>query len=354
MKLFTPFPKKTCSLSRISYAAFSLPVLFLGGAFALPVVAHANYTVSPLIIDHTSEARAIEHNDIVITNNSPAVLTLFPAVNNVILGSSGGVESFVSPSMTDRTKTLSSWLEISRKPIELRPGERATTTLTLRVNPDAENGTYHALVSFPNGRNRDEAEALITNGAVPGTMVSVTIDKKVREEIGITGFRVDRFVYSSQNDAIRYMVKNDGETDMVPTGDILIYNQRGEEVGAVPVNPDKIVVKPGEKSVFTAEAPTRGLMGKYKAYLSLRYGTDTKAQLQDTAYFFVVPWQKTLLLFIGIILGALLISLFFYRRYGDDELYDDEDIPPPDRVLLTVRDGVSKPIHHDIDMKPRI
>lgn len=324
----------------------TLVMLLMCGA---PLSVHA-YTVAPLIIDKTVEPRAIETTDIVVTNATGAILQLFPAVNNVTVGTTGGVEAFVDAAMSDRTTSLASWIELSRKPLELKPGEAATTTLTIRVNPDAAPGTYHALVSFPDGRNRDEAEALIPKGGVPGTIVSITIAKNSREELGLSGFRVERFVLSPNNKAASYTVENTGDTDIFPTGDILIFNHRGVEMANIPVNPSGMAVKAGETIVFTETIPTAGLVGKYKAYLSLQYGSDKRAQIQDTAFFYAVPWKKLIVLFLGLLCVAIAISLVVHRRYR----YDDFDDDGSDYVPLHVRDGVSNALHHDIDMKPRI
>lgn len=326
----------------------SLGLAILCACVLIPSAARA-YSVAPLIIDKTVEPRAIEESEIVITNATGAILQLFPAVNNVTVGTTGGVEQFVPASMSDRTTSLASWIELSRKPLELQPGEIATTTLTIRVNPDAAAGTYHALVSFPDGRNRDEAEALIPKGGVPGTIVSVTIAKNSREELGLSGFRVDRFVVSPDNEAASYVVKNAGDTDILPTGDILIYNQRGEEMATIPVNPEGLTVKAGETATFFETIPTAGLVGKYKAYLSLKYGTEQRAQIQDTAFFYAVPWKKLIVLFLGLLCVAIAISLVVHRRYRTDIDDDGSEYLP-----LHVRDGISGAIHHDIDMKPRL
>jgi hypothetical protein len=309
-------------------------------------------SVVPLVLDYTLEVRAIEHTDIVVTNHVGAVTQLFPTVNNVTVGTSGGINSFVAPSMSDRTSSLSSWLELSRMPLELGPGVSATTTLTIRVNPDAEPGTYHAFISFPEGRNREEAEASVLRGGVPGTMLTVTIVKKTVEDMGLSGFRVDRFVFSPDNHAASYLVQNTGDTEMRPSGDILIYNHRGAEVASIEVNPEGLIIKPGEEKTFTAAIPTAGLIGKYKAYLTMRYGVSQRGQLQDTAFFYVVPWKKLLVLFFGLSLVAIALSLLVHRRYQRDE-YDDE-MDDGTHVPVYVREGVSGAVHHDIDMTPRI
>lgn len=327
-----------------------LSPFLLSVAFFLPSYAFASYTVSPLVIDHTVEVRAIETNTITITNNTPGILELFPAVNNVNMSESGIIDSFVPPSMSDRTTSLSSWLELSRKPLELKPGEKFETVLTLRVNPSAEPGKYHALISFPEGKHREEAEAKIALGGVPGVIVNVTIEEKTVEFMMLSNFNVDRFILDEENNAISYTVKNTGDTDMTPRGDILLYDHRGAEVGSIPVNKEAKIIKAGEEVNFEAAVPSGGLMGKYKAYLSMQYGASQRGQLQDTAFFYAVPWKKLLILFFGLLLVAVAISLIVHKRYQGREDDDDDS----EYVPLHVKDGVSGAVPHDIDMKPRI
>jgi len=314
----------------------------------LPAYAHASSLVSPLVIDHVSAARGLETDTIVVTNNGSGRAVFFPTVNNISIGANGGIESFIAPSMSDQTSSLASWLELSRRPLTLDPGQRATTTLTLRVSPTALAGVYHALIAFPDGENRDVAEARVQRGEVQGAMVTVTIEKKIREGADLGIFNVDRFVWSDQNNAISYTVKNNGDTEVRPTGDIIIYTSSGIEAASVPVNPEGKLIPKGESIVFSANVPLHDLFGKYKAYLRVHYGTQTQAELQDTAYFYAAPWKKFLALFGGIILIGFACIILLYRRFGGGDTDDVDPLP------LHVKDGVSSAVHHDIDMKPRI
>jgi hypothetical protein len=171
--------------------------------------------------------------------------------------------------------------------------------------------------------------------------------------MGLSGFHVDRFIFSPTNRAISYTLKNTGESDMHPSGDILIYNGRGEEVASLKINTENVIVNAGETHVFTTTAPTAGLLGKYKAYLSMTYGvvgTSAQTQLQDTAYFYAVPWKKLLMVFVALFLFALGIALYTHKKY----VADVEHLVDVDTVAVHIREGVSEAVHHDIDMKPRI
>jgi hypothetical protein len=314
-------------------------------------VAHAQeVSVSPFILDYKAEARTIEHATLTLTNASGGRVDVYPTVNNISVGENGGIDEFISPSMSDRTSSLSSWLEISRRTIELEAGQTTTIDLTLKVNPTPTPGTYHALVSFPTGSNRDEAEAKVRAGSAKGVIVNVTIEDTSNELMSLSRFSIERFITSPENSGASYLVENTGDTDMKPSGDIIIYNRRGEEVASIPVNPENVTVRPGESRTFTAPVPVEGLIGKYKAYLTLQYGNTQRAQLQDADFFYAVPWKKLIALFGGLLLVALALSLLIHRRFATAYADDDDT----DYIPLHVRDGKSDALHHDIDMKPRL
>ncbi len=330
-------------------------LVFLGIFLLLPfkAVFADTHTVSPLIVDFKAEARTIEHRTITVTNgDSGGRVDIFPLVNNVTVGESGGVEEFISPTMTDRSTNPSSWIEIPRRALELKPGETGTVDFTLRIAPKVMPGVYHVLISFAAGHNQVEAERKVAAGVAPGVMVNITIEDRSVELLSLTRFLVDRFIVSNDNEAISYVVENTGDDQLIPSGSVIIYNHRGEEVGSVPVNAEAATVHPGETRTFTTALPIDGLVGKYKAYLALNYGNTQRAQLQDTTFFYALPWKKLLVLFGGILLVALALALLAHKRFaGDEEDFIDDD---GEYLPLHVRETVSQPVHHDIDMKPRI
>jgi len=324
--------------------AFFVCLLF----FTSPLYA-ATHTVSPLILDYTSEPRDILTEEITITNNTGAILQLFPTVNNITVGTEGGVVVFLPPSMSDRTSSLTSWMDITRAPMELTVGEVRKVPLTITVNPNAQSGVYHAVVSFPTGANRDEAERTVLAGGVPGVMVNLSIADKRIEAVSLGKFHIKTFVTKPEADNVVILVQNTGDTDIIPKGDVILYNKRGNEVASLPVNPSGEAVRAGAETTFTSSVPMDGLMGKYKAHLSLNYGTVKINTLQDTVYFYILPWKKLLIMFAILLVATIAIVLFFH--YRSKRLYEDDDDFDSDVLPLTLRDSRSESKSHDIDMK---
>lgn len=305
------------------------------------------YTVSPLVIDIDVQARDIISKTITVTNTGTNPVTLYPTVNNISLSEGGTIEEFITPVESDRTQSLSSWIEVSRLGINLAIGESKTVPITFHINPNPMAGTYHALIGFGTGRNRDEAEKQVMAGQAPASVITVTIAEKKNEFLKLAGFIVDRFVTSIDNKAAVYRFKNPGDEVLVPVGEIIFYDSTGKEVGVSPVNAEMRAISPGEEGVFETTVPVQGLFGKYKAFLSVEYGITQRASVQDTSFFYVFP-LKTILIAMGIILMVvIMVAWYIHRKY-----FDDDDVPDDsERLMLRVRDTKSEALHHDIDLK---
>lgn len=331
--------------------ALIILTLLFGSCISLPstVSAASSYTVSPLVIDENLEARDIITKTITITNTGTQPATVFPSVNNISLDGGGTIQEFIPPVMSDRTSSLSSWIEISRAGINLMLNDTKTVDLTLRINPAPKPGIYHALIGFGNGRNRDEAEAMVKNGQAPGVIITVTIEDKKVEMVKMSRFYIDKFVTGPGNQALTYSLDNPGDIVIAPRGEVIFYNNRGVEVGTLTINPEQQMISPGETHEFTAEVPTQGLFGKYKALLNVEYGTTQKASLQDTTYFYVFPLKISLIVFTFMLIMIIILALFIHRRYYGDDVHEVD----ADSLMVHIRDSVSPSRDHDIDLKKK-
>ncbi len=319
---------------------------FLSLLFTMTAYGAASYTVTPLVIDEDVEPRDIIEKTITLKNTGSQPVTVYPSVNNISIDTGGGIQEFLPPVMSDQTSSLASWIEISRAGIDLKVDETKTVTLTLRINPNPQEGEYHTFVGFGNGRNRDEAEAMVARGDAPGTIVSVNFAEKKNSLLKLSRFNVDRFVTSDDNGAAAYVIRNPGDEPLIPTGEIIFYDKRGGEVASLAVNPDNASIQPGEEKTFSANVPAEGLFGKYKAFLSVEYGTANLASVQDTTYFYILP-LRTILLILGVLLIlVIIISFYVHRKYFDEGVDDGSEQLP-----VHVRENASDPLHHDIDLR---
>jgi hypothetical protein len=303
--------------------------------------------VSPLVIDLDAEARDIITKTITLTNTGTQQATVYPTVNNISLKEGGTIEEFLPPVMSDRTSSLASWIEVNRLGIDLQQGESHVVTVTFRISPNPVPGTYHAFIGFGYGRNTDEAERQVKNGQAPGTVVTLTIEDKRSEFLKLSKFIVDRFVTSSNNQAATYTFRNPGDETVIPKGEIILYDGTGKEVGVVSVNDENVSIPPGGEHSFTAKIPADGMFGKYKAFLSVEYGTREQASLQDTSFYYVLPLKKVLVALGILAFIVALLAWYFHKRYLDE----DENIDDSDHLTFHVRDTESESREHDVNLK---
>lgn len=313
------------------------------GAFAQT----ATYSVSPPVIDHITEPRDIISETVSITNYGSRRATIYATVNAVALDSGGAIESFVQAAMSDRSSTVTSWLEISRGRIEVMPGETVTVPLTIRVNYNAEPGEYHAFIGFGSGSKRDEVQARALQGLVPGVVVRLSIPEKRTEHLQLKTFSIDRVVTNPASALITYELENTGDITQLPAGRILFYDSRNREVAELSLASKSSPVAPGETVTYTTEVPATGAWGRHKAFLQVDYGVNQRASVYDTTFFHVIPLVQLLIIFVVVLALSVGAVLLFHRRL--DPLDDEDD----DAVLVQVRSGVTTDEKdHDINLRP--
>jgi len=323
--------------------------LFLLCVFLVPLWANA-YTVTPLVIDKELQKRDTITETITLTNTGGSVVRIYPTVNEISVDAGGALVSFVPPTMLDdRTTSITAWLEIGRGRIELMPGESKQVPLTIRIHPEVGAGEYHAFIGFPRASNRPEAEKMVQQGGVPGTFVRIGVDKVQNQFLRLERFSVERFVQDSSEGGVSYTLNNPGKDAVNPGGEIIFYDNNGYEVTALPINVENVVIEGGQAYSFKSDVPKELGFGKYKAFLSVEYGEHQTASLHDTAFFYVLPVKWLIIIFVIVLLCAIVLALYFHRKFDVDE----DDDGGGDEVALFVRQGRSEALDHDIDLSQK-
>lgn len=327
-------------------------LILLCNIFVLMVLATSatvqasDVTIRPFLIDETLLPRDVSTKTITVKSDYDIrKAVLFATVNEITLDAAGEIKEFVSPVMTDRTNTITSWIEISRGRIEVPPGETVEVPLTVRVHPQAQPGEYTAFIGLIEAANRDKAEALALAGEAKGVLLKITVSDQRKETMSITSFLIDRFVTGEDRRAIEIAVENKGDITSAPTGEIIFYDSRGREVDSIPVQGKSI--NPGETGILAGVVPLPEKLGRFKANVTLHYGETQQASLFDTTYFYLVPLYPLMLLFAAVLVVSIIIALMFRRAFFSHETDDDCQ-----EVTMYVRDGHEpNPKDHDIDLK---
>jgi len=327
----------------VFYAVLTL--CFFGVSYVVvPNIVSASYSITPILIEHTAAPRDMYEETIRITNTANYKVRIFPTVNEITIGSEGEIKEFIPASMSDNTTNVTSWIEVTRGRVEINPGETIKIPVLINVNPNAKPGDYYAFVGFAEGTKRDDAEIQVALGTAPGVVVRVELEDTTNEYLRLTTYQVNRFVIDESDARVQYEVENVGDTIIVPKGEVIIYDVRGREIVAVPINSDGLSVPPGEKVSFSNVLPEVGFMGKFKAFLSLEYGSNQSATIYDTTYFTVLPLPTLLAIFATLLTLAILAALYYHKMRMVDYVDDDEDA-----VSVYIRAGATS-VDNDYDI----
>ena len=290
-------------------ALISLPASFIQ-AETLDV------SVIPVVIDEKAKVRDIVKQSITLSNRTNHKLNLYPSVNDI--NPDEGTQDFVSAQDSrERMDSLSQWVELSRGVVELGPGEVKTIPFVIRVTANALPGVYHANVSFSNGGTREEAEGA---GAVVTVMVNLEVQADVKEILQLNKFSTDSIFFSGDDVLFNYQLENIGNQVLKPKGEIRIYNRKGEEVASIDVNKDGKGVTPDQVSQMASVWSAASGFGKYKAFLTVDYGSSQTASVQDTVFFWIVPWQQLLALFVVSIAGLIFLGFRYEQWFHERHL----------------------------------
>ncbi len=283
--------------------------------FFSPIIAQAdttfNLTVTPAVVDVATceKGQICLEKTIAIKNNSAERADVYAQVND--LSPTSGIIPYSDPSDLPADASLVRWIDFYRSMITIMPGETATQTLRITASPNAQPGTYHALISFPTGGNLPEAQLLDQTSNVAKVEINLNLVEHQVEQAEINRYQPVHALFTKNNIGFVLSVKNIGNQPVSPSGEIVVYDKGGTEVGSLPVQGGMIA--PNEIKDFSVADRMNLGPGKFKAILNLNYGQDGGKNLTDIVYFSYLPLVWALVLLI-IILGLLYGLAWFIHK----------------------------------------
>lgn len=302
------------SLKYLLFIAFVFSGFFVS---AIPATAEGErLTVTPMVYDEKAKKRDILKRNISLTNNTDSKLDVYVFVNDI--DTEVGEQEFEGRTTANISESLANWIEISRGKIDLEPGQTKQIPFLIHVSVYADPGIHHAQISFGWGSTKIDAQ--VKAAQEPAASINVEVLDDSKEVLQLGSFLSDKTFFTENVASFSYLFENIGNRAVSPSGEIRIYNRRGEEVGAIGVNDDDAELLPNMTSKLGSIWNSEGKFGRYKAMLDVEYGAKQRGTVQDTIFFWVIPWKK--ILFIFIVLSAVLAMVVYllHRRY---ELYQE-------------------------------
>lgn len=300
--------------------ALCLAWLLVSGAS----LAHAQSLVAvPAIIDLEGQPRDILKASVTLDNRSETYIEVYPFINSI--SAEYGRQEFVDPATADSASSLANWIELSRASIILKAREKKTIEFAVNVHLRAQPGNYHAVVSFARGSTRDEAERNLRNALqVP---VNVEVLENIKERLQLKRFAPHNVFSAAFPVLFDVVIANVGNREVMPTGEMRIYDRKGEEVAILPVqSPSSIAPgttlsltvawdEPNPDSLLAKAGLGIGDWGRYKALVDLEYGSSGRGTVQDTVFFWVLPWHVLLIVFLVVTLSMVAWIRRLHRRH---------------------------------------
>ena len=271
----------------------------------------AQIHVHPAVISETARVRDGFDFTVTLRNETQIRLRFYPLVIDI---SEEDGRVFSQKEDMEKSSSLASWIEISRSRIELSPGEEIKIPLTLRVDSKAEPGSYHAAVIFAQGSTLDDAERNALRFNYPEILVSINVERNIVERLQLINFYHEKDSFFTSSIDFFLSMENIGNTGVKPKGLLVIYKSRqGKELESLIVNEEGIFIEPDSQEVFKKNWQSKGSFGHHKAVLMMEYGDETKRDVYDTIYFWVVP-EWFLFVFGTAALFLIILVLFFIKK----------------------------------------
>jgi hypothetical protein len=287
--------------------ALALAFIFNDGFIRHALAEERLFSVSPAVIDRKLYARDVVSDKIKIKSLANYKLTLYAFVYNI--KPEDGKLEFIDPSLADYKTSLANWILFPRSVIELAPGEEREISFNFDINMRALPGIYHAMLVIAEGPTRGDAEAKIRNS--PSVLINLEVLEKIEERMTILKFIPEKNFFNSAPAKFFVELKNDGNTSLRPEGGLKIYNRRGELVEEIKLNAKGEALAPNHSKEFAGLWEGFRNFGRYKALLDLRYGKGKS--LQDTVFFWVIPFKEIALAFVILSFLVVLLVMYWHR-----------------------------------------
>lgn len=320
MKKFTKINRAMGSLVLVLIASCSL-------VWPQQTLAAEAIMLSPSRVEELVQPGQVLTRSIKVTNNSESPKKIYAYLRDFTAEGEEGKPRLIIPG-TEQGSFLSSWINISSEGVDMAPGTDREFTYTVTVPQNAGPGGYYGAIIFGTRAPDVKIDSVEKGAAIgvaqqAGSLILLQIPGNANEAASIRDFISDKDFYSTPFN-VKFMtrIQNQGNVHVKPRGTIEITNMLGNKVANVRINDTGSNILPNSTRRF--EAPWNGTFGfgKYKAQLSLTYGTSAEQggngmqSLTAIKYFWIFPWKIIGFVVSGIVflIAAVFIFLKIYKN----------------------------------------
>lgn len=297
------------SLKKLSLLAVLIGIVSL--ASVSPALAQNTMSAIPTRVDLIADPGQTVTAEVKIRNDSSISQTFSINIDDFIVYDSIGTPIPVQSSLGNRW-SLKSWIT-APKIIPVDPNGIQVIKLTFKVPLTALPGGHYAMITYqpnPDLKKGEQRQTANLIGQRVGTLLYLTISGPINQNASMTKFTTERFVERGPV-VFSGSVLNLSDVHVAPTGTISIFGPLNNKVAEIPVEVGNVF--PEVTRDFTAEWDQRWGYGRYRADLSLAYGT-AGGILTSTIFFWLFPIR--LVIYILILIVSVLMVIILLNKKG--------------------------------------
>lgn len=283
-------------------------------------LASGQVSVSPAIISEKTGSPGILEYNIKLENNSQGKSDIYVIVRDIV---DGGEKKYKDPSELPMLTSPTRWIEVKRS-IELLSEESKEIPLKVNIPSGVEPGFYHVAVTFAQGSNRTQAEQAAEEKNELKLIINLEIEKHEIEKAEVVNFSAGGGIITKFPVNFSVKIKNIGNKEVIPEGEIVIYDGGGRLVDSVKVAEVRETIYPGADQEYRVSWSSERKFGKFKAKLMMYYGADQK-DLQDIISFVLLPLPLLIVLVVFIVAVVALFTFLLLKRNASEDVYEQHE-----------------------------
>ncbi len=311
-------------------AALSTATLFIG--LFIPAIASAQTTstntsgqaleIGPPVINLTANPGETVKTQINLRDVSPNKLLVKGQINDFEAEGEDGTPKISLDDGETNPYSIKSWVSVISD-ITLDAKQLKNLPITINVPKNAAPGGYFGVVRFTSSAPELKDTGVSLSASI-GSLIFVRVNGNAKEQVSVEEFSANNGGKSSnifESAPITFVerLKNTGNIHEQPSGQITITDMFNKKVATVNVNLPPRNILPGsirkfEQKLDSSVIGSKMLFGKYKADLSISYGSN-KEVITSSIEFWVIPY-RLIGLIILLVVGGITALVIIIKRYN--------------------------------------
>lgn len=267
---------------------FSLIVAGLGIFFVFrnlrsgSAIESVGLSISPPTFEISANPGDTLENTIRVENLTTETVRIFADRRNfTAVGEEGEVNLTTEDSTTF---SLASWISVEPPEAEVPAKTQKVFTFKTRIPLNAEPGGHFGSIVFRMAPQTVVSQTGATLTQELGALILLRVAGKTTERATIESFVPAKKFWERGPVVFDYRIKNEGNLHIKPIGTVTVNNLFGKKVAVINVEPKNVL--PGAIRKNSVSWDQKLLLGgKYTAFLSLTYGSESTMMVSSTSFY---------------------------------------------------------------------